>query len=259
MRRHGAAALAVEREPARWVQEGKGGDTALDAPSIRLRTSGCGGHATLRLASCSGRGSRRHRHRDAKAAEQRFDRLGSGLNIERARRGYGQVQRCRDNEPAGGGFGRAQQENDGPPEKAWKGPSRPAFGPHLIMRAQPGHVDEHRHDALQRLAVRLDCRSSVHRRLLRLGAGSMGEVKGGVDKSVGMYAGGWREGWGCPRHPRARSASGADPGSMSEWWGIAVQAPPRAACAKQAWILWSPRRPSAFALRATAAARFAIG
>jgi hypothetical protein len=54
------------------------------------------------------------------------------------------------------------------------------------MRAglgQPGHVEELRHDALQRIAITLDCLASVHRRLLlRSGAGIIGEVEGGVEK-----------------------------------------------------------------------------
>ena len=69
---------------------------------------------------------------------KRFDRLGLGLARARWRRLYGDAVRGGDDEAAGRGFGGAQKGQDGTPEEAGNGPSRPAFGVQLRMRAGLG-------------------------------------------------------------------------------------------------------------------------
>ena len=83
--------------------------------------------------------------------------VGLGLRGRGRRQGDDDPARGHDDQPPRRGFGRAQQAEHGTVEMARQGGRATAV--------QPGHGDEHGQHALQRLAVLLDCRIPVHRRL----------------------------------------------------------------------------------------------
>jgi hypothetical protein len=99
----------------------------------------------------------RHHHGDAETAELWLHGRGLRRGFSRGGQGHDQTTRGRDDKPPRGGFGRTQQPQYGEPEMAGQGGCTGfcAFG-------RLGHSNEHGYDALQSLAVPLDCRTSVH-------------------------------------------------------------------------------------------------
>ena len=121
----------------------------------------------------------------------RFLRAGfRGRNLDAARRD--------DDQPAGGGLGRAQQADDSAPD-----PAR-----HLVRAAhvQPGIDEQHRDDAQERIAVAGDGSGPVESVGLRGGHGArVGEGGGAVDRIARFshLPAICREAYPTLRHPRA--------------------------------------------------------
>ncbi|MDI6026909.1 hypothetical protein QBK99_11975 [Corticibacterium sp. UT-5YL-CI-8] len=81
-------------------------------------------------------------------------RRGDGRQVLRRK---DETARGDDDQPAGGGLGRAQQAQHGAMHAARQADRR------RPRRSKARHGDEHGHHALQRVAVLVDCGSPVHR------------------------------------------------------------------------------------------------